>query len=119
MKLRESSLDLDHLGIHRGRGGFAGCLDGDELVGLIAEPFVQSDQVVLAEIVVLIEHADGLARIILQDVGGIDACFDLVARLPADGPREVLRIVPFGGAAGDAARVCTTGGTLPVMVCTA
>ena len=60
---------------------------------------MQSDDVVLSEVVILIHHADGLAGIVLQDVGGIDPGLDLVVRLPADRPRKILRVVPFGGAA--------------------
>jgi len=37
----------------------------------------------------------------LQDVLGVDLRLGLVVRLPAHGPRVVLRIVPLGGAGGD------------------
>ena len=94
-------LDLHHLRIHRRRGCLVGRFDHDQLAGLIAQPLAQPDHVILAEIVVLIHDADGLAGIILQDVGGVDARLDLIARLPADRPRKALRVVPLGGAAGD------------------
>src|SRR6185437_14482928 len=56
---------------------------------------------ILAEVVVLVEYADGLAGKIFENVGGIDSSLGLVIGLPADRPREVLRIVPFRRAARD------------------
>ena len=92
------ALDLHHLGIHRWRRRFVGGFDGDQLVGLVAEPIAQSDHVVFSEIIVLVKNTDLLARIVLQDVFGVDASLDLVAGLPANGPREILRVVPLGRA---------------------
>ena len=40
-------------------------------------------------------------RLLLEDELGVDLRLALVARLPAHGPGELLRIVPLGGAGGD------------------
>ncbi len=95
------ALDLHHLGIHRWRRGLVGGFDHDQLVRLVAQAFAQADDVVLAEVVVLIEHPDGLARMVLQDIGRVDPCFGLVVGLPTHGPGKVFRIVPLGGAGRD------------------
>ena len=68
---------------------------------LIAQHVLQADEVIFAEVVVLIEDADGLARIILQDVGRIDPRFRAVARLQPDGPGKMLGIAPARGARAD------------------
>src|SRR6185437_1857130 len=48
----------------------------------------------MAVIVVLIEDADLTVGLGLHDVATIDAALGAVGRLPADGPREMLGIVP-------------------------
>ena len=78
---------LSSIDDHRGRLG--------------AEAVLQTLEVVLAVIVVLIHHGDLGVRAVLQDVLRIDLGFALVVGLPSHGPGEILRIVPLGGAGGD------------------
>ena len=81
-------------------GGLVGRLDLDHRGRLVAEPVDQPLQIVLAEIVVLIEHADLGVGLVLQDVGRVDAALRLVADEKAHGPGMALRVVPLGGAGG-------------------
>ena len=55
-------------------------------VRLVAESFAQADEVVLAEIVVLVEHRDLGVRHVLEDVASVDTRLDAVARLKAHCP---------------------------------
>ena len=57
--------------------------------------------IILAEIVVLVQHTDFGVQLVLEDVGGIVAAVALIIRLPADRPWEVFGVVPFGGASGN------------------
>ena len=85
-------LQRDDLRVDGRLGGLVGRLLDDHAGVVGAEPFLEADQVILAEAVVLIEHRDlgvGLGR---EDVLGEDARLDLVVRLPADRPREMLGI---------------------------
>ena len=68
---------------------------------LAGEAVLQALEVVLAEVVVLVEHGDLGVRLFLHQELGVDARFALIAGLPSDGPRKVRRIVPLGGAGGD------------------
>ena len=79
-------------------GGLVGLLGLDHRRRLVAEPVLEPLQIVLAEIVVLIEHADLAVGLVLQDVGGIDAPFRSGSWLPAHRPGMALGVVPFGGA---------------------
>src|SRR6185437_9197747 len=90
----------DDLRIDGRVGRLVGRLDSNHL-GLVAQPVLYALQVILAEIVVLVEHADLAVGLGLQDVGGIDVPFALVVRLPADRPGVVFGVVPFGGAGRD------------------
>ena len=58
-------------------------------------------KIVLAEIVVLIEHRDLGVRLGREDVLGIDVRLGLVVGVVAHRPREMLRIVPLGRPGGD------------------
>src|SRR5262249_3145118 len=89
-------LEVNHLGINRRVGGLIGHLGHD--FHLAVEPVFQALEVVLAIIIILVEDADLSLRVVLQQILSIDVRFALVIRLPAHGPREVLRIVPLGGA---------------------
>ena len=96
-----AALQRHDLRIHGRIGGFVGLGGDDHLGRLVAQPLAQADQVVLAEIVVLIEHGDLGVRYVLEDVAGINARLDLVAGLPAHGPGKLFGIVPLVGAGGD------------------
>ena len=89
-------LELQDLRIDRRRRGLVSRARDNGLAA--AEPFLQRLQIVLAEIVVLVEHADlrvGMARL---DVLRVGDRLVAIGRLPADGPRKVLGIVPLRGA---------------------
>ena len=94
-------LDRHHLGIHRRHADLVGHAGDDHAVIFVAQHVLQPEDVVLAEIVVLVEHAELGVGVMLQDVGGVDARFGPVVRLPADGPGEMLGIAPARGAGGD------------------
>ena len=81
--------------------GLVAFLGDDHRGGLGAEPVLQALEIVLAVIIVLVEHRDLGVRLFLQDVLGIDLGLALVARLPSHGPRKILGVVPLGGAGGD------------------
>ncbi len=83
-------LHLDNLRIDTHVGGLVGILDLDHRRCLVAEPVDQPLQVVLAEIVVLIEHGDLAVGLVLQDVGRVDAPLRLVADKKAHGPGMAL-----------------------------
>ncbi len=78
-----------------------GNLADDHLAVLVAQHVLQTENVILSKIVVLIQQADPGVRMVLQDVGRVDAGFGAVVRRPADGPREVLRIAPARRTGGD------------------
>ena len=92
---------VDDLRIDGRLGGLVGGLL-DQHAGMVgAEPVLQPDQIVLAEVVVLVEHADlrvGLGR---QDVLGVDARLGLVVRVEAHRPGKMLGIGEHAGAGGD------------------
>ena len=94
-------LELDDMVVDGRLRGLEAFFRDDHGSGLVAETVLQALQVVLAVIVVLIEHGDLGVGLFLQNIFGVDPRLALVARLPAHGPREVLRIVPLGGAGGD------------------
>jgi hypothetical protein len=54
------------------------------IVCLIAQSFAQADEVVLAEVIVLIKHRDLGIRLGFENVTGIDTGLDAIARLPSD-----------------------------------
>ena len=58
-------------------------------------------QIVLAEIVVLVEHRDLGVGLLGQEVGSVEAGLGLQVGLPAHRPRELGRVVEVGGAGGD------------------
>ena len=65
------------------------------------EPVLQSVEVVLTEIVVLVHHRNLRIRKVVLDVLAVDRPLGPIAGRPADGPGEVLRIVPARGAGRD------------------
>ena len=92
---------LDDLGVDGRLRDFVAFLGDDHRSRLGAEAVLQALQVILAVVVVLIEHADLGVRHFLENVLRVDLGFALVVGLPAHGPGEVLRIVPLGSAGGD------------------
>ena len=96
-----AALQRHDLRIHGRIGGFVGLRGHDHLIGVSAETVAQPVEIVLAEIVVLVEHRDLCIRQIFEDVGGVDVPLGAVARQPAHRPRKMLRIVPLVGAGGD------------------
>ncbi len=95
--VRAARLQLDDVGLDRRLGRLVAALRDDHR-RLVAEPVLQALEIVLAVVVVLVEDGDLRVRLFLQEILRIDARLGLVARLPADGPREVLRVVEFRGA---------------------
>ena len=93
--------ERDHLRIDRWIGELVARLGDDHAGGLGAEALLQRHQVVLAEIVVLVEHRDLGIGLGLQDVLGVDPRLHLEAGVPGHRPGEVLRIVEPRGAGGD------------------
>src|SRR3984893_11249949 len=89
----------DDLGIDGGIGRFIRQL-GDNL-DLVADRILQTLDVVLTVVVVLIEDRDLAIGMVLQDIFAVDAAFALVVRLPAHGPGEVHRIAESRRAGGD------------------
>ena len=87
--------------VDRRLGDFIALLDDDHRLCLVAETFLEALDVVLAEVVVLIEHRHLGVRLLLQQILGIDPRLVLVVGLPSHGPGEVLRIVPLRRAGGD------------------
>ena len=80
-----------------GRLGYlVSVLGYDHRRGLVAEPILETFEIVLSVIVVLVEDGDPGVRLFLQDILRVDPCLALIVGLPAHGPREVLRIIPFG-----------------------
>ena len=75
-----------------GSVGFVGGFGHHHARGLVAETGLDAVEVVLAEVVVLIEHADLGVRVVLDDVLAVDAALDEVVRVEAHRPREVLGI---------------------------
>ncbi len=96
-----ADLDRHHLGVDGRHRDLVGDAGDHHAVVFVAQHVLQAENIVLAEIVVLIEQADPGVGIVLQDVGRIDARLRPVVRLPADGPGEVLGIAPARGAGGD------------------
>ncbi len=92
-------LQPHHLGVERGIGHLVGRIRDDH-VGPLAETIAQALHLVLAGVVVLPQRCDLALGIVLQDVFRVDAAFALVVGLPAHGPGKILRVAPFGGAAG-------------------
>jgi len=92
---------LDDVGVDRWRRDLVAFLDHDHRRCLGAQRLTERLLIVLAEVVVLINHGDLGVRLFLQQIFGIDLRLDGVARLPAHGPAEVLRIIPLAGAGGD------------------
>ena len=77
-------------------GDLVGRLGDDHRPGLVAEPGLDAVEIVLAEIVVLIEHADLGGGMLLQNVLPVDAALGEVVGIVSHGPGEVLRIGEFG-----------------------
>jgi class 3 adenylate cyclase/energy-coupling factor transporter ATP-binding protein EcfA2 len=65
-------------------GGLIGLGGHDHLVRFVAQPFTQADEVVLAEIIVLMEHSDLGVGQLTEDVVGINARLDAIARLVSE-----------------------------------
>ena len=95
------ALELDDVGIDRGLAGLVALLGDQDARSLLAEHILQPGDVILAEIVVGVEHHDLGVGLCLQDVFCEDPGFDAVAGLKAHGPGKALRIVPLAGAGGD------------------
>src|SRR5438045_2099647 len=65
---------------------------------LATETVLQSLQQVFAVVVVLIENADLLTRMVLENIFGVDITLNLIRGSPPHGPGKILWIVPFGRA---------------------
>ena len=89
------------MAVDRGLGHLVALLHDDHGRSLGAETVLGALEVILTEIVVLVEDRDLGVRLLFQQPFRIDLRFALVGGLPADGPGEVFRIVPLGGARGD------------------
>src|SRR5262249_10914045 len=61
------------------------------------EAILETFDVILSVIVVLVKDADLSVWMVGQEIPGIKVTFRLIARRPAHRPREVLWIVPLGG----------------------
>ena len=96
-----AGLQRRDLGVDGRIRGFVRLRSDDHLAGFVAEPCAHTVDVILAEIVVLIEHGDLRVRQIVEDVTGEDARFRAVTWLPAHGPRIAFGIVPLVGAGAD------------------
>ena len=83
---------LEDLRIDGRVGDLVGGFRHDHGRGLVAEAGLQPIQVILAEVVVLVEHADLGIRILLQNVLAVDAALDEVVRIVSHRPGEVLGI---------------------------
>ena len=94
-------LQLDDVAVDGRLGDFIGFLGDDHRGAFLAEAVLGALQVVFAEVVVLIKDRHLGVRLLLHDVLDVDLRLALVRRLPADRPRERLRIVPLAGAGGD------------------
>src|SRR6516164_10219841 len=79
--------DGHDLGIDGGVGDLVGNAGNDYALVFVAQHVFQAENIVLAEVVVLIEQAQLGVRIMLQDVGRVDTPLRPVVRLPAYGPR--------------------------------
>ena len=82
-------------------GHFVGHQLGDDLAGVLAETFLEAVDIVLAEVVVLHQHADLGVLDVGQDVLGVDDGLGVVVGLIAHRPRELLGPAPLGGAGRD------------------
>ena len=96
-----SGFELDDVVVDGGFGGFKAFLGDDHRGGLGAEPVFEALEVVLAVIVVLIQHRDLGVRLLLQEVFGVDPGLALIVRLPSHGPGKILGVIPLGGAGRD------------------
>ena len=76
-------------------------LGGDDACRLGAEPVVQAGQQFLAEIVILVEHADLRFGIDGQDLLAEEGALRAQRRLKADGPGKFLRVGELLGARGN------------------
>src|SRR5262249_59604127 len=99
--IRAAALQRQDLWIDGRISGLIGLGSHDQLVRLIAQSVAQADEVVFAEVIVLIKHRDLGVRLGFENVTGIDTGLDAIARLPAHRPRMVLGVVPFVSASGN------------------
>ena len=99
-------LDLEDLGIDGRLGQFVGNFRHDHLRGLVAEAGLQAVEIILAEVVVLIEHADLGVRMLLQNVLAVDAALDEV-----EGLKPIVHGKFFGSVNFDAPVAANSCGT--------
>ena len=93
-------LQIDDLRVDRRVRHLVALLEHDQLRGGGAEAVLHALDVVLPVVVVLIQDADLSVGDVLEDVRRVDPALGLVVGLEAHRPREVLRVVPLGGAGG-------------------
>jgi hypothetical protein len=79
-------LHADHLRSDRGLRCLIGCCDDDHRLRLVAKAIFETVEIIFPEVVVLVQHADFAVRLVLGDIGGIDASFALIIGLPAGRP---------------------------------
>ena len=89
------------LRINRRIGGFIGCFRDDHRRSLAPQLIPQRFEVVLAEVVVLIEHADFCVRAGLQQMADVARGAGLLAGQERHRPRKVFRIAPLHAGRGD------------------
>src|SRR5262249_30497959 len=99
--IRAAALQRQDLWIDGRIGGLIGLGSHDQLVRLIAQSFAQADEIVLAEVIVLIKHRDLGIRLGFENVMSVDTGLNAIARLPARRPRMVLGVVPLVSAGGN------------------
>ncbi|MGX0994111.1 hypothetical protein AB7M38_001403 [Bradyrhizobium diazoefficiens] len=98
--IRAGIMQRDDLRVDRGIADLIG-LVGDDHAGLVAEPVLQTLELVLAGVVVLPEHRDLAVRKVIADVFGVDPALALVIRLEAHRPGKVPGIAELGAAGRD------------------
>src|SRR5450755_470711 len=86
--------DRHHLRVHRWCAGFIGRTGDDHPFIVVSQHVLQSQNIVPSEIIVLVEHTYPGVRIMLKDIGCVDARFSAVVRLQPDRPRKMPGVAP-------------------------
>ncbi len=94
-------LHLDDVRVDSRLGDLIGVLGNDHRLGLVAEPFLQTFEIILPVIVVLVDDGDPGVRLLPQNIFCVNSRLALIAGLKAHGPGEVLWIIPLARTAGD------------------
>src|SRR5690348_662511 len=91
------ALERRYLRIDGGIGSLIGRF-GDDHVGLLSQAILETFQIVLPVVVVLVEDGYLRGRMIRGDVLAVCAPFELIARVESHGPGIVRGIAPARGA---------------------